>query len=68
MKLEKSLMIAGGINFYGLSKLLFLDGTMNEFVYGQALLFYKYDIEKIEKEHKLKIILEKDGWLDKSYQ
>ena len=61
-------MIAGGINFYGLSKLIFLDGTMNEFAYGQALLFYKDDIEKIEKEHKLKIILEQDGWLDKSYQ
>ena len=41
---------------------------MNEFAHGQALLFYKDDIEKIEKEHKLKIILEKDGWLDKSYQ
>ena len=54
-------MIAGGINFYGLSKLIFLDGTMNEFAYGQALLFYKNDIEKIEKEHKLKIILEQDG-------
>ena len=57
-KFEISLMIAGGINFYGLSKLIFLDGTMNEFAYGQALLFYKDDIKKIEKEHKLKIILE----------
>ena len=34
---------------------------MNEFAYGQALFFYKDDIEKIEKEHKLKIILEQDG-------
>ena len=54
-------MIEGGINFYGLRKLIFLDGMMNEFTYGQALLFYKDDIEKIEKEHKLKIILEQDG-------
>ena len=54
-------MIADGIIFYGLNKLIFLDGTMNEFTYGQALLFYKDDIEKIEKEHKLKIILEQDG-------
>ena len=60
-KFEKSLMIAGGINFYGLSKLMFLDGTMNEFSYGQALLFYKEDIEKIEKENKIKIIFEQDG-------
>ena len=54
-------MMAGGINFYGLSKLMFLDGTMNEFSYGQALLFYKEDIEKIEKENKIKIIFEQDG-------
>ena len=60
-KFEKSLMIAGGINFYGLSRLIFLDGTMNEFSYGQALLFYKDDIEKIEREHKIKIIFEQDG-------
>ena len=54
-------MIAGGINFYGLSNLIFLDGTMNEFSYGQALLFYKDDIEKIQKDHKIKIIFEQDG-------
>jgi len=60
-KFEKSLMIAGGINFYGLSRLIFLDGTMNEFSYGQALLFYKDDIEKIEREHQIKIIFEQDG-------
>ena len=45
-------MIGGGINFYGVSNLIFLDGTMNEFSYGQALLFYKDDIEKIQKENK----------------
>jgi hypothetical protein len=33
-KFEKSIAIAGGINYYGLSKLMFLDGTMNEFSYG----------------------------------
>ena len=48
-KVEKSLIIAGGINYYGMSKLIFLDGTMNEFAYGQTLLFYKDDIEEIEK-------------------
>lgn len=40
-KFEKSLIIAGGVSFYGTSKLLFLDGTMNDFSYGQTLLFYK---------------------------
>ena len=60
-KFEKSLMIAGGINYFGLSKLIFLEGTMNEFSYGQALLFYKDDIQEIEKNHKVKIIFEQDG-------
>ena len=60
-KFEKSLMIAGGINFYGLSQLIFLDGTINEFSYGQALLFYKDDIKKIERDHNIKILFEQDG-------
>ena len=34
---------------------------MNEFAYGQALLFYKDDIEEIEKREKIKIIFEQDG-------
>ena len=40
---------------------MFLEGTMNEFSYGQALLFYKDDIEEIEKKSKMKIIFEQDG-------
>ena len=44
-KFEKSITIAGGINYYGVSKLIFLEGTMTEFSYGQALLFYKDDID-----------------------
>ena len=40
-KFEKSLMLAGGISYHGLTKLIILDGTLNEFSYGQGLLFYK---------------------------
>ena len=60
-KVEKRLIIAGGINYYGMSKLIFLDGTMNEFAYGQTLLFYKDDIEEIEKRENIKLIFEQDG-------
>ena len=49
-----------GINFYGMSSLIFLGGTMNEFSYGQAFLFYKDDIDKVEREHKIKIIFEQE--------
>ena len=59
-KVEIKIIIAGGVNYYGLSKLI-LDGTMNEFAYGQALLFYKDDIEKIEKKENIKLIFEQDG-------
>ena len=51
-KFENSLIIAGGINYFGLSKLIFLEGTMNQFSYGQTLLFYKDDIKKIEEKGK----------------
>ena len=34
---------------------------MNQFSYGQTLLFYKDDIKKIEVKEKIKIILEQDG-------
>ena len=60
-KFEKSITIAGGINYYGVSKLIFLEGTMTEFSYGQALLFYKDDIDKIEKKINSKLIFEQDG-------
>ena len=61
-KFEKSIMIAGGIHFHGLSDLYLLEGTMNEFCYAQALLFYKENIEKLKKNNIIqKIFFEQDG-------
>ena len=34
---------------------------MNEFSYGQALLFYKDVVEELEKRENIKIIFEQDG-------
>ena len=34
-------MLAGGISYYGLSDLMVVEGTMNEFAYAQAILLYK---------------------------
>jgi len=53
--------MAGGINYYGLGKIIFLEGTMNQFSYGQSLLFYKDDINEIKKNKNLNLILEQDG-------
>ena len=54
-------MIAGGISYYGLSRLIFLEGTMNDFAYGQALMFYKDDIDSIRDKYGVKLIFEQDG-------
>ena len=60
-KFEESIMIAGGICYYGLGKLMILEGTLNEFGYGQALLFYQEDIKKLNSENKVNLIFEQDG-------
>ena len=44
-----------------MGKLIFLDGTMNEFSYGQTILFYKEDIKEIEEKKQINLIFEQDG-------
>ena len=56
-KFEKSIMVAGGISFNGVGRLMLLNGTENEFCYGQAILNYKKDIERLGKN----LIFEQDG-------
>ena len=34
---------------------------MNNFAYGQTLLFYKEDIDEINEKNKINIKLEQDG-------
>ena len=60
-KFEPSVMVAGGISSSGVTRLLLLDGTMNEFSYGQALLYYKEDIDAIKQNFDKELILEQDG-------
>ena len=36
-KFEKSIMIAGGVSYFGITNLIILEGTLNEFAYGQAI-------------------------------
>ena len=54
-------MIAGGVSTSGLSHLILLDGTLNQFAYGQALLYYKEDINEMKKKYEINLILEQDG-------
>ena len=59
-KFEKSISIGGAICFYGLSNLLLLEGTENEFAYAQALYYYKDDIEKINRNNKCSLLFEQE--------
>ena len=49
-KFPKSLIIAGGISYYGVTNLIIVDGIMNNFAYGQTLLFYEEEMKYIEKK------------------
>ena len=60
-KFEPSIMVAGGISYYGLTNIIFIEGTMNDFAYGQTLVFYKEDIEEIKQKNNINLILEQDG-------
>ena len=48
-KFEPSIMVAGGITSYGLSNLILIEGSENEFAYAQALLYYKDDFDQLKK-------------------
>ena len=45
-KHELSIMIVGGVFSKGLSDLILLDGTENEFTYGQILFYFKDYFDK----------------------
>ena len=59
-KFEPSIIIAGGVSFYGLSDLILLKGTMQEFSYAQALEYYKESYDHFQK-HDKNIFFEQDG-------
>ena len=56
-KFEKSIMIGGGICHYnyGLSYLILLKGTLNEFAYSQVLLDYHEDIDNLNKVNNINL-------------
>ena len=60
-KFEPSIMIAGGICSLGLSRLILVEDTVNEFAYAQALLFFKEDLENMMEKSGLNLYFEQDG-------
>ena len=59
-KYEPSIILAGGVSFYGLSDLILLKGTMTEFSYAQALEYYKEKYDEFKKENDV-LYFEQDG-------
>ena len=59
-KHEPSIIVAGGVSYYGLSDLILLVGTMRDFSYAQALEFYKDNYENFKKQ-KENLYFEQDG-------
>jgi len=59
-KFENSIKVAGGISFYGLSDLILLKGTMNDFTYPQALSYFKENYDSF-KEKNENLYFEQDG-------
>ena len=59
-KFEPSIIVAGGVSYYGLSDLILLKGTMQEFSYAQALEYYKDNYENFKNINK-NILFEQDG-------
>ena len=59
-KYEPSIIVAGGVSFYGLSDLILLKGTMKEFSYAQALEYYKENFDAFKEQNK-NLLFEQDG-------
>ena len=59
-KFEASIIVAGGVSFYGLSDLILLNGTMTDFSYAQALEYYKENYEEFKKNNE-NLYFEQDG-------
>ena len=59
-KFESSIIVTGGVSYYGLSDLILLKGTMKEFSYSQELEYYKESYKKFQKQNK-NIFFEQDG-------
>ena len=48
-KFSQGIMVAGGLCYNGVGKLIFVTGTMNSTSYGQTLEYYKEDLERLGK-------------------
>jgi len=60
-KYELSFMVCGGISYFGLSKLVFLIGTMDGKAYSQCLDHYLEDLKRLDNLAGRMLIFQQDG-------
>ena len=59
-KYGPSIIVTGGVSFYGLSDLILLKGTIKEFSYAQVLEYYKENFDDFKEQSK-NLLFEQDG-------
>ena len=60
-KFEGSIMVAGGVSSVGLSNIILVENTVNEFAYAQMLLYFKEDFDKLQEKAEGQLYFEQDG-------
>ena len=60
-KFEGSIMVAGGVSSRGLSNLILVENTVNEFAYAQILLYFKEDYDRMKEKMEGELYFEQDG-------
>ena len=54
-------MVAGGVSSRGLSNLILVENTVNEFAYAQILLYFKEDYDRMKEKMEGELYFEQDG-------
>ena len=60
-KFEASIMVAGGVSSVGLSNIILVENTVNEFAHAQMLLSFKEDFDKLQGKSDGPLYFEQDG-------
>ena len=60
-KFEASIMVAGVVSSLGLSNIILVENTVNEFAYAQMLLYFKEDFDKLQEKADEQLYFEQDG-------
>ena len=58
---SEGFMVAGGVSYYGVSKLIFCVGMMNTTTYKQSLNYYREDVTRLNQFSEEPLYFQQDG-------